>query len=100
MEDKLFQTESCTISHNYNEIEKVLTIEGCGQMKDFGEHGQDWEEEMKEETTIIIGNEITSIGNYAFYTIHNVITVIIGNKVESIGECAFSLVLCQINLHT
>ena len=40
-------------------------------------------------TSVIIGNSVTSIGEWAFYNCTSLTSVTIGNSVTSIGSCAF-----------
>ena len=80
----------------------VLTIsydgEGTGEMTDFGyENDQNpvnvapWKENKSEITTVIVGDGVKSIGNYAFNDLsENFKAVTIANSVERIGVFAFT----------
>ena len=82
--------------------EGVLTIsydgEGTGEMTDFGyENDQNpvnvapWKENKSEITTVIVGDGVKSIGNYAFNDLsENFTAVTIANSVERIGVFAFT----------
>ena len=82
--------------------EGVLTIsydgEGTGEMTDFGyENDQNpvnvapWKENKSEITTVIVGDGVKSIGNYAFNDLsENLKAVTIANSVERIGVFAFT----------
>ena len=65
----------------------VLTISGTGAMKDFGTSTTFQRLDIK---SIVIGNSVTSIGNFAFYLCRKMVSVTIGNSVTSIGDYAFS----------
>ena len=80
----------------------VLTISydgvGTGEMYDFGyEYDANpvnvapWKENKSEITTVVIGDGVKSIGNYAFNDLYeNFTAVTIANSVERIGVFAFT----------
>ena len=70
----------------------TLSIEGSGAMPDYTSHTQQpWSEYRDKITKIVIGKDITSIGNYAFCYSQNVISVDIeeGSKLTNVGVLAF-----------
>lgn len=83
----------------------TLTISGSGDMEDFVAGNSDstttkrmtpWAIYLTQMTSVVIGDEITSIGSYAFNnsdttTTTTIETVSIGSSVTSIGESAFGL---------
>ncbi len=82
-------TESGTCGDNIKwtlDSNGVLTLEGTGAMPDYTETPQ-WKEKV---TKAIIGEGITSIGNYAFRSCYGLTSVTIPNSVTSIGEGAFA----------
>lgn len=69
----------------------TLAISGTGKMKDYSMFANaPWNDYKKNINTIIIGEEVTNIGNYAFYKCTSLTSVTIGNDVTSIGSNAFS----------
>jgi len=82
--------------------EGVLTISydgvGTGEMYDFGyEYDENpvnvapWKENKSAITTVIVGDGVKSIGNYAFNDLYeNFTAVTIANSVERIGVFAFT----------
>ncbi|GEM_PF-5633156 len=79
----------------------VLTIsydgEGTGEMTDFDYENESpvivapWKENKSEITTVIVGDGVKSIGNYAFNDLsENFTAVTIANSVERIGVFAFT----------
>ena len=68
----------------------TLTISGSGEMKDFDKSSIPWETKKDKIKTIVVEDGITSVGNYAFYSLNNTTSVSLGGKVSSIGFYAFS----------
>jgi hypothetical protein len=68
----------------------TLTISGTGDMTDFSSSSSPWYSSRSSIATVIIGNGVTRIGNYAFYNCSSLATVTIPNSVTSIGIRAFS----------
>lgn len=99
------------VYYNLNRKTGVLTISGSGAMNNYafsnakGANGAGstapWGDQNKNSlyegqynsdliTSIVIGEGITSIGNYAFYGYDHLTSVTIPSSVKSIGEGAFT----------
>lgn len=74
-----------------NESGYAISITGTGDMYDYGldEWASPWCD--YNFTSITIGNEVTSIGAYAFVTNGYKVKLTIGKKVKNIKESAFSM---------
>ena len=68
----------------------VLTISGKGKMNDFlySSHGGPWNH--LKIRRIIIGDGVTTIGEFAFYECYALTSVTIPNSVATIRDCAFA----------
>ena len=75
--------ENATFS--FDEATGTLTISGTGDM-DSTNNWQDYAESIK---SIIIEDDITSIGMYAFYNCTSLTEITIPNSIVSIGDSAF-----------
>lgn len=80
----------------------VLNISGTGQMYDYWVHPQDysaappWYDYLREIESVIIGNSVTTIGDYAIFSSYpisgycaSISSITIGNSVTTIGCSAF-----------
>ena len=73
----------------------VLTISGSGAMADYGNNTMPWMRFRSSSsattliTSIVIGNGVTAIGNYAFQGCSKATSISIPNSVTSIGYKAF-----------
>ena len=66
----------------------VLTISGTGDMSNYGYYDErPWD--FLAITSVVIGNNVTSIGNHAFNSCHTITSVSLPNSVTSIGLRAF-----------
>lgn len=70
----------------------TLTISGTGRMADYGQNGAEWVQHRDVIKNIVIGEGVTSIGDYAFANLDFVENVTIASSVTSIGSHAFELV--------
>ena len=70
--------------------DSLLTISGSGAMADFeSEKSTPWYDYRYLVKTVIIGNEVTNIGDNAFYHCIKMRSIVIGDAVTTIGEAAF-----------
>ena len=67
----------------------TLTISGVGAMPNYSPDGAPWYSVCSNITALNLSNEITTIGNYAFYGCSNISSVTIHEGVTSIGYFAF-----------
>ena len=86
------------LTWSYNTETKTLTISGTGDM--YGYSSNDavpWYQYRSSIKNVSIGNNVTSIGNWAFYNCTGLTSIIIGKRVTNIGYSA----LCGcINLNS
>ena len=64
-------TLSETLTWEYNESTGTLTISGSGQIGDYSSTKRPWEEYKAQVQSIVIGDNVTSIGKSAFYGFDN-----------------------------
>lgn len=81
---------------SYDTDTKTLTVSGTGKMSDFDERFPGMIAPWRKVTaitrnleTINILDGVTSIGEYAFFSLDTLTNVTIPNSVKSINECAF-----------
>ncbi len=74
----------------------VLSISGSGDMYNYGDPEQDgievappWYGYELDVTKIVIGDDVTCIGDFAFGVMPNVTEVVIGDSVDTIGAYSF-----------
>ena len=67
----------------------VLTITGEGQMYDFTEGSQPWRAYTEDITSVVISDNATSIGAYAFLGCSNLASVTIPAGITRVGKSAF-----------
>ncbi len=72
----------------------MLTISETGEMQDYRvvptEFLPQWFEYRNNISSVMIGNEVSNIGDYAFFRCENLTSVTIGNSINAIGIRAFS----------
>lgn len=84
---------SCGDDAAYNlDIESgLLTISGSGAMYDYSpEEPAPWRGYVTLIRDLEIGDQITDIGNYAFYGCRNLEAVVLNQGVETVGEGSFA----------
>ena len=76
---------------SWNISDNILTISGSGDMPNYSESSSvPWFSYRNAITTIIIGDGVTSIGDWAFNDCGVLTSITIPNSVTSIGEATFS----------
>ncbi|GHT10847.1 hypothetical protein AGMMS4956_02990 [Bacteroidia bacterium] len=68
----------------------ALVIDGTGDMEDYDGSNMPWYSSLADIKTVVIGEAITSIGEYAFAGCRNLVNVTIGGSVTDIKFMAFS----------
>ena len=79
------------LTYHYVESTKTLTISGSGAMNDYNSYSKfsPWNAYAGNILKVVIGNGVTSIGNYAFMDCGEIKTVVLPDGVTSIGSGAF-----------
>ena len=68
----------------------VMTITGQGPMTNYAYSiAPPWELRKLEIESLVIGEDVTSVGSYAFYGCRNLVSVDLPDSVASIGDSAF-----------
>lgn len=68
----------------------ILTVEGTGAMTDYTKSSDTpWYQYKSEIKEVIIGDEITSVGDYAFSGLESLETIVLGVNVTRTGFLAF-----------
>ena len=84
---------TCGENLNWTLENGVLTISGTGAMADYGQNGETaapWVSYRGDIESVVIGNNVTRIGNCAFFRCENLTgDIMIPDSVISIGESAF-----------
>ena len=70
-------------------IDSTLTISGSGAMPNYSAYSSPWYSYRDAINTVIIGDSVTSIGDWAFYNCSYLTSITIPNSVTSIGDRAF-----------
>ena len=82
------------VTWSYVESTKTLTIsktgEGTGAMADYP-GGQPWNSYLDQITTLVIGEGVTSIGGYAFWSCEGLESITLPASLKTIGKMAFYL---------
>ena len=72
-------------------VDGTLTISGSGAMADYDAASSvPWNGSVADIKTVVIGEGVTSIGNYAFNGCENLTSVVIPTGVTQIGDNAFN----------
>ena len=85
---------TCGENLTWNLTDNILTISGTGAMADYSAkvdaaNYAPWYSDRESIKTVIIGEYVTSIGDYAFSDCSNLTSIEFPNSVTSIGEGAF-----------
>ena len=84
------ESGTCGANLTWDLTDGVLTISGTGPMTDYTyDTYAPWYNYKSSITSVVIGDGLTSIGDYAFSDCSNMASITIPNSVTSIGDCAF-----------
>ena len=78
------------LTWSYDTDTKALTIEGTGDMYDYGYNGAPWTQVNVDILSVSLPEGLTSIGSYAFSDCKALTSFIIPDGVTSIGRSAFN----------
>ena len=79
------------LTWSFDESTGTLEISGTGDMTYYSYNNRPWEDSEDLITTVNIGNGVTSIGDYAFYSFDKLAKVSIPYGVTKIGNDAFEI---------
>ena len=83
---------TCGDNLTWSLTDGILAISGIGPMVDYSSSGQKvvpWYYYRDAITSVVVGSNVTSIGNYAFAACDKLVCVEIGNSISTIGRNAF-----------
>ena len=85
-------TENTNISWTFDRLNGVLTLEGYGAMDKYDANNdtRPWIDYTTEIMKVVIGDGITSVGNFAFSRCPQLAEVVCGKDVTKLGADAFS----------
>ena len=86
---KYFYVKKDDLKWDYNTSTKTIVITGKGMMKNYLENEPEWNYLSEEAEKIVIGDEVTTIGDGAFMYFTNIKEVKFGDSIEYIGSRAF-----------
>ena len=79
-----------SLSWYLNLCDSTLTISGSGAMPNYSGSDAPWYSSYRNQIkTVVIGDSVTTIGDFAFYQCNNLSSVTIGNNVQEIGTYTF-----------
>lgn len=81
---------SGSLTWDYKQDTKTLTVAGVGEMKNFeNAEAVDWASVRDGVEKIVVGNGITTVGDYAFFGMSYAKEIVLPESVTSIGKYAF-----------
>ena len=83
------QTWNCGANLTATLSSGTLAISGTGAMTNYNATNAPWYSTRASITAVVIGDNVSSVGNYAFNVCSNLETVTIGSSVTSVGNYAF-----------
>ena len=79
------------VTYNFDEKTGTLTISGTGAMDSYGPEGKaPWSVDGYKIKNVVIEDGVTTIGDYAFAGLDNLLSVVVPESITTIGEGAFS----------
>lgn len=77
------------LTWDYNTSTKTIIISGKGPMKDYTAEEPAWNTYCDEAVSVVIGDEVTSVSNIAFWGFSALTDLKLGAAVEYVGDYAF-----------
>ena len=81
------------LTWTFDEKTSTLTISGTGAMYNdyyYYAGSRPWDDYYQDIKNVVVGDNVTTIGDYAFYNHGSLEKITIGNSVTTIGDYAFS----------
>ncbi len=99
--DKEIASGKCGDNLTWTIKDGTLTISGTGDMYDYEEMenattSAPWEKHYEEISKIVITDEVTSIGDYAFYCLTYTKSISIGKDIKRVGKSTFEATASKI----
>ena len=82
------------LTWDYNSSTGTIVISGEGPMRDYLDEAPAWDQYAAEAKSVVIGDEVTSVGAGAFLWFSELQEVELGESVAFIGDAAFSNCSC------
>ena len=89
LEQKYSNIHQDNLTWDYNESSKTITISGEGSMRNYLDSEPEWNYLSNEAEQVIIGDQVTNIGDGAFLLFTKLNKVTLGNSIEYIGVRSF-----------
>ena len=86
LKQKYSDVKKDDLKWDYNTSTKTIVISGKGMMKNYLEEEPEWNYLNEEAEKIIVGDEVTTIGDGAFMYFTNIKEVKLGDSIEYIGN--------------
>lgn len=84
-----YYVEEDQLKWEYTEASKTLVISGEGPMRDYFDTEPEWIKYQDIAERVVIGDEVTSVGNSAFYAFSALREVSLGRAVACVDSSAF-----------
>ncbi len=81
--------EGDNLTWTVDEATATLYIDGTGNMQNFSKYGAPWRNYEDIILDIVIGDEVTSIGDYAFRDLSKVESIVVSKGIRDIGYSCF-----------
>lgn len=87
-----------SVTWTMDTVTGTLTISGSGQMSNYLEATQPWAAYLNSIQSVIVGNGVTSVGNYAFHNCTALTSITLPDSIIRIGNQAFGMCSSLLSL--
>ena len=77
------------VTWTYDSSTYTLTISGTGDMYDYKYNNRPWESYKNKIKSVVVNDDITKIGDFAFYRLSKVESIIFPENISEFGEKVF-----------